>query len=116
MHPQLYKHAGDFRPTTAASCTGTPFSTVDDIPNQLNLISDYSIRFRSNDYYGSMKRFVYIILSMAIRHTTDMKIGGVPLLICRMWCAQKSRWSGTVRRRSTSTRKRKRLYFTTCKL
>ena len=62
-------------------CTGTPFvSTVDDIPNQLNLISDYSIRFRSNDYYGSMKRFVYIILSMAIRHTTDMKIGGVPLL------------------------------------
>lgn len=62
-------------------CTGTPFvSSVEDLPSQINLVSDYGIRFRSTDYYGSMKRFVYIIMSMAIRHTTSMRIGGVPLL------------------------------------
>ena len=62
--------------------TGTPFvSSVDDIPNQMNMIAPvYNLSFRPADYDGTMKKFLYILLSMAVRHTTTMRIEGMRIL------------------------------------
>ena len=62
-------------------CTGTPFvSKVDDIPNQMRMVTRYSIPLRVSDYHGSMKRFLCCLLSFSIRHLTSMQINGRPLL------------------------------------
>ena len=59
--------------------TGTPFvSSVEDIPNQINMIApNYSMTFRWTTYSSSWKKFLFILLSMAVRHTTTMRIQGM---------------------------------------